>query len=229
MDSLLPILDDDADSPAALTERTVNGSVKNVVYASADGQYVVLRAIDRGGRELTMVGTLGGLAPGEDFEASGTWETHKEYGRQFHVSRFKAVLPSTATGLQRYLASGILPGIGDKLAARIVAKFGAETLSVLDHYSVRLREVPGLGRQRLEQVRQAWRQQTEQRAQDIYLQSLGLSAAYCRRINRHFGTDAPTIIQTDPYRLAEVRGIGFRMADAVAQRLGLAPDDPARL
>ncbi len=230
MASLLPLFENDADAPPGqVTEQRVAGTVTKVVFSSADGLYVVLRADDRAGREFTMVGALDGLAEGEDFEAEGVWEQHKEYGRQFRANRFKAVLPSSTEGIRRYLSSGILPGIGEVLAGRIVDKFGAETLNILDKSSARLREVSGFGKHRLGQVRAAWQAQTAQREQDVYLQGLGISAAYCRRIAKHFGGNAAGLVKANPYRLTEVRGIGFRLADAVARRLGIASESPARL
>ncbi len=230
MEPTLPLWDDDPEETRrSVTERHVAGCVAGVVYTSDDGQYMVVRATDRSGREFTMVGPLSGLTEGQDFEAWGAWEKHKEYGRQFRVSRCKAILPSTEEGIRRYLGSGVLPGIGATLAGRIVDKFGTQALWILDNYSTRLQEVDGIGKKRIAEIKAAWNQQQADRERDVYLQGLGVSAAYCRRIGKHFGDETVAVLQENPYRLTEVRGIGFRMADAVAQKLGIAKDHLFRL
>ena len=211
-------------------ETSVKGTVSSVVFASEDGAYAVIRLEDAQHREAVLVGALAAVAEGQDIEAWGQWERHKEYGRQFRVKRFEALLPTTEEGVRRYLASGIIPGIGLKLADRIVDRFGVETLSILDHYSARLLEIPGFGKGRLKQIKDAWSSQSERREIYIFLQGLGLSAAYCDRVYRKYAGNAVEIVKENPYRLArEVKGIGFRMADTIARHLNIAPDNPFRL
>jgi len=211
-------------------ETSVQGTVSSVVFASEDGAYAVIRLENTQHGESVLVGALAAVAEGQDIEAWGQWERHKEHGRQFRVKRFEALLPTTEEGVRRYLASGIIPGIGPKLADRIVDRFGVETLSILDHYSARLLEIPGFGKGRLKQIKDAWSSQSERREIYIFLQGLGLSAAYCDRVYRKYAANAVEIVKENPYRLArEVKGIGFRMADAIARHLNIAPDNPFRL
>ncbi len=211
-------------------EENISGEILRIVFGSEDGQYVVLRLLDANFQEQTLVGPLGGVLEGQDIEAWGRWETHKQHGRQFRVSRFRALLPSSAKGVRRYLASGIIPGIGPKLAERIVDRFGEKTLEVLDKYSVRLREVPGIGRKRIDQIREAWRRHAEERSVRIFLQGLGMGPSTTTRVLQRYGQGAAEVVRRNPYVLArEVRGIGFSTADRIAGQLGIEPTSPLRL
>ncbi|MBP5640361.1 MAG: ATP-dependent RecD-like DNA helicase [Victivallales bacterium] len=209
----------------------LNGEVKRVVYESPDSDYAVLRLTDSHGMEQTLVGDLKNVLEGQTIDAVGKWESHREHGRQFHVQSYQSVLPSTAEGIQKYLSSGILPGIGDVYAKRIVEHFGAETLEILDNYSERLKEVPGIGRKRIDEIRNAWQMQSSQRQTDVYLQGLGISPAFCKKIRERYGeVTAAEIVRRNPYRLAaEISGIGFLSADKIAAKLGIANDSPLRL
>ena len=214
----------------ALTETTLRGEILRIVFAAEDGQYTVIRLLDDKGVEHTLVGALSGVLEGQDIEASGIWETHKEHGRQLRVKHFRALLPTSARGIERYLGSGLIPGIGPKLAERIVAKFGLESLTILDKYSSRLNEVPGLGKKKIRQIREAWRTQSQQRETYIFLQGLGISPAFCARLFKRYGMGAGEAVKQNPYRLAaDVQGIGFLTADRIAKELGIAADAPLRL
>ncbi|MCK5804890.1 MAG: ATP-dependent RecD-like DNA helicase, partial [Lentisphaeria bacterium] len=223
--------DNDGKAPErSATSHVVRGEVLRVVFSSKDGQYVVLRLIDHKGSEHTIVGPMGELLEGQEIEASGRWENHKEHGRQLRVESFKAVLPSSEEGIRRYLASGLIKGIGPKYAQRIVERFGTDTLEVLDKYSERLREVAGVGVKRIAEIRKAWREHADQREVMVFLQGLGLSMAYCARVIAQYGAGAPEVIRRNPYQLAtDVRGIGFLSADRIAQRLGVEKNAPQRL
>ena len=221
---------DGADGQAPGLEHKLRGEVLRVVYTSDDGQYVVLRLIDDDYREHTLVGPLGGLLEGQDIEARGRWESHPQHGRQLRVTGLRAILPSSEAGIRRYLASGLIPGIGPKLAERIVDRFGVKTLDVLENTSARLREVPGLGKKRIGQIRESWVEHCREREIHIFLQGLGVGAAMCARIVRRFGVAAAETVKRNPYVLAsEVRGIGFLTADRIACELGIEKDDPKRL
>lgn len=211
-------------------EHKLRGEILRVVYTSDDGQYVVLRLVDEKYREHTLVGPLGGLLEGQDIEVRGRWESHQQHGRQLRVTGFRAILPSSVDGIRRYLASGLIPGIGPKLAERIVDRFGVKTLDVLENTSARLREVPGLGKKRIGQVRESWLEHCHERDVRIFLQGLGVGAAMCGRIVRRFGVAAAETVKRNPYALAsEVRGIGFLTADRIAHELGIEKTDPKRL
>lgn len=209
----------------------LRGDVRRIVYSSPDGSYTVLRLTDTSGQEQTLVGALGHVLEGQTIEVEGRWEQHREHGRQFRVTSCQAVLPNTEEGIRRYLASGVLPGIGEVYANRMVDTFGLETLTVLDRYSERLREVPGIGKKRMEEIRAAWKEQHDGRETDVFLQGLGLSTALCTSIKQRYGLEAAAeMVRRNPYRLAaDVRGIGFLSADRIASRLGFAEDSPLRL
>lgn len=206
------------------------GEVLRVVFASDDGEYAVLRLTDDRYRELTAVGPLGGIYEGQDIELWGAWETHKEHGHQFRAERFRAVLPQSERGIRRYLASGLVYGIGPKLADRIVERFGTDTLRILDHYSMRLTEVPGIGKKRVDEIRKAWRESSEQRDVTIFLQGLGLTASQCAKLYRRYGVGAAEVVRRNPYQLAQdVHGMGFATADRIAGELGIGHEAAARL
>ena len=208
----------------------MRGEVRRVVYESQDGAYSVLRVVDSNNKEQTVVGPIVGAYEGQGIEVRGRLETHKEHGRQLKVSEYKFTLPTTSEGIKRYLASGLIHGIGKEYAERIVNKFGTDTLDILDNYSARLTEIPGFGKKRLEMVRKAWREHAAERDIYIFLQSLGISLAYCRRIHKKYGEHTPAFVRADPYKLAEdIDGIGFIMADKVAKSLGIEGNDPRRL
>lgn len=220
----------DANGPLPLIDTTLQGEVATIIFANDETGYAVIRLLADKRQEHVLVGRMPGVAPGQEIEASGHWETHKDHGRQFRVNEFRTVLPSSETGIIRYLSSGVIPGIGPKMAERIVEKFGTETLHIIANFSSRLLEVEGLGKSKLQAIREAWTDQNEQRDIYVYLQGLGISSSYCDRIYRTFGNRAAALVRENPYILAkEVRGIGFRMADAVAAALHIAKDHPFRL
>ena len=210
---------------------TLKGSVIRVVYEQDDSGFAVLvlqQAAD--GAEAVAVGNLLGIKPGETVRLAGNWVDHARYGRRFEAQSYATVAPRTVAGLQQYLGSGMVPGIGPGFARRIVDHFGLQTLEVLDHASARLREVPGIGAARAELVARAWHEQREQRGIMLFLQSYGISAAHARRIYRQFGARARAVLQDDPYRLAShVPGMGFHTADRIAAQLGIAPDSAQRI
>ncbi len=213
-----------------LTAHTLRGEVLRIVFENEDKTYVVMKLADSENVEHTVVGNISGVYPGQDIEVNGRWENHHEYGKQLRVEHYRFLLPSSKAGIARYLASGVIPGIGPKYAQNIVDHFGEKTLEILDNSSGRLREVPGLGKKRIEQIRKAWQEQSKQKDIFIFLQSLGISPAYCVRIYKRYGDEAPEKVRSNPYALAnDVDGIGFTMADRVASSLGVEKNNAARL
>ena len=221
---------DNSNTHSNLTEHTIKGEIKRVVYETDDGGYSVLRVVDGSNRTHTVVGPISGAYEGQGIEVTGTFHTHKEHGRQLKASSYKYILPSTPDGIRRYLASGLIHGIGPKIADCIVDRFGVDTLNILDNFSARLTEVPGFGKKRLEMVRKAWREHAAERDIFIFLQGLGISLAYCRRIYKKYGENTPAFVKANPYQLAEdIDGIGFIMSDNVAGSLGISGNDIRRL
>ena len=218
------------DGVSTLAEHKLAGEVERIVYESEDASYTVFRLRDAQGALFTAVGTVPGLTPGQTVQLSGKWEMHKEHGRQFRVSTCVFSLPATRDGLIKYLSSGVVKGIGEKYAQAIVDTFGAETLNVLNQQSRRLREVPGLGRKRIEAIRKAWKENADRRESQIYLQGLGINPAWFARIYDKYGNNAPEVIRENPYRLAsEIKGIGFTYADKIAAQLGIGKNDVRRM
>ena len=220
-----------AERPRAAAPATVEGVVARVVYSQEQSGYaVVALQAQAAAPEVIAVGSLLGMQPGETVRLTGGWTEHAKYGRRFQVESYATITPRTVAGLEQYLGSGWVPGIGPGFARRIVSHFGLDTLEVLDHASRRLREVPGIGAARAGRVARAWHEQREQRTTMLFLQSHGISAAHARRIHRQFGSRARAVLQDDPYRVAaHVPGMGFHTADRIAAKLGIAADSPQRI
>jgi len=216
------------------TEEVLEGLVEDVLFRSDDGSFVVIRLAPHGddgpSPSHTAVGDLGQIAPGENVRLLGRWTQHAVYGPRFRVRSFTPTIPSTEHGMIRYLGSGLIPGIGPALAARLVERFGAETLDVIATQSARLREVSGIGKQRAQSIAEAVRQRRVEAETMSFLHALGMGPATARDIVRKYGAEAPRVVRDDPYIVAEqIRGIGFRTADRIAEALGIAGDDLRRV
>jgi exodeoxyribonuclease V alpha subunit len=163
-------------------------------------------------------------------KALGHWVNHKQFGRQFAVEKFESVLPRTVVGIKKYLGSGLVKGIGRTFADRIVEKFGDQTLEIIDQFSARLREVDGIGPERARRIKEAWTQQKSVRDIMIFLQGHGIGSAHAAKIFKQYGENAIPQVRENPYRLAkDITGIGFRTADGIAAKLGIAKDSIHRL
>ncbi len=208
----------------------IEGEICKTVYISEDEAYAVFRLKDKEEKIITVTGPLAGAFEGQGIKATGKWENHSEHGRQFKVERFTLSIPKTAKGIEKYLSSGLIHGIGPKRAELIVSHFKEKTIDILDNYSARLTEVPGLGRKTLESIRTSWKEQAFKREITIFFQGLGISIPYCSRILKQFGPSALKIVKGDPYFLAEsIHGIGFSKADIIARNLGIGHNDDKRL
>ncbi len=213
-----------------VTEQTLRGEIEKVIYENDDSSYTVLLVRDNSGACHIVVGALPGVSAGQGIEATGRWEIHKEYGRQFRVIAYQYTLPVTAEGIIKYLSSGIVKGLGRKKAEAIVDRFGAETLDVIENAPMRLREVEGIGKKRIEAIRAIWKESAARRNLQMHLQSIGVSPAYFVRIYGKYGDSAAEKIRENPYALAtDVPGIGFTLADRIAANTGIHKDDPKRL
>ncbi|RMG18797.1 MAG: ATP-dependent RecD-like DNA helicase [Deltaproteobacteria bacterium] len=211
-------------------EARVQGTVERVLFSGDDG-FAVLKIADRhSGQRHTLVGDLPGVREGEEIRATGQWVETERYGRQLRVHSWMPVLPTTQEGIRRYLAGGVIPGIGPKTAERLVAHFGSETLEVLEKRPEQLRAVRGIGKKRAAEIARAWADAVGVREVMIFLQSHGITPAVASRIHRAFGAKAIEVVKHDPYRLAEeVSGIGFATADRIARAMGVAEDAPKRV
>jgi exodeoxyribonuclease V alpha subunit len=177
-----------------------------------------------------VLGNLLGVQPGESLRLEGRWKSHPQYGRQFEVLHYTTVLPATIQGVRRYLGSGLIKGIGPKMAERIVAHFALDTLRVIEEEPQRLLEVPGLGAKRQARITAAWEEQKAIKEVMVFLQGVGVSTSLAVRIYKTYRDGAIGVVQNAPYRLAsDVWGIGFKTADKIAQSLGIPHDSPERV
>lgn len=209
---------------------TVEGTVARIVYQSDDSSYTVLRLEVAGQRQpLTVVGRMFGIREGARVRVVGEPKTHPRFGPQLEASTVNEITPQTAAGIERYLASGLIPGIGPEMARRIVARFGEQTLTLIDEDPGRLGEVAGIGPVRVKKIAAAWSEQRVIREVHVFLQAYGVSPALAAKIYKRYGDDAIDVVKQNPYRLAlDVWGVGFKTADRIAQEMNVARDSPLR-
>jgi len=214
---------------------TVEGTIKSVVFHNDANGYTVLHVEIPSefelakNPEITVVGKAQAVWEGEEVRAVGQWVTDKTHGRQFKAEELTCIAPRSLKGIEKYLASGLIKGIGPVLAKRIVDTFGEETMQVLSHQSGRLREVPKLGKAKIEQIRTSWHANETLRENMIFGQTYGISVTKMTKIVRKYGPDAIAIVKADPYRLCrDIWGIGFATADKIALSVGIPHDSPLR-
>ena len=219
------------DAQRAAPSETLAGTVERVTFHNAENGFAVLKVKARGKRDLiTVVGHAAAISAGEFITASGAWVSDRTHGLQFKAQVLKATTPTTAEGIERYLASGQMRGIGPAMARRIVAMFGDATFDIIETTPERLQEVAGIGPMRTARIVAGWAEQKAVREIMIFLHSHGVGTARAVRIFKTYGHEAIKVMSEDPYRLArDVRGIGFRSADAIAEKLGIEKTAPQRL
>lgn len=206
---------------------TLEGAVERVLHRNEDTGWGVLLFDLEGPGRIRAVGTFPGVRPGEVLRLAGEWVEHPKFGRQFRAVSFHPVEPASLEGIERYLAS-FVDGIGSDLARKIVEQFGTETLGVLAEEPNRLTEIRGIGKKRKQKILKAWGKTRAVRDVMVYLQGLGISAAYAAKIHRRFEEDTIATVRSNPYRLTAVQGIGFHRADAIARSQGIPGDSPDR-
>jgi exodeoxyribonuclease V alpha subunit len=201
----------------------LSGLVERVTFHSADTGFCVLRVIVRGHRDLvTVLGSAAEVRAGEHIQASGQWQQHREHGLQFRASFLQVVPPASVEGIRRYLASGLIKGIGRHFADQLVERFGERVFEVIERTPERLLEVAGIGKTRLQRITSGWAEQKAIREIMVFLQSHGVGSSRAVRIFKTYGADAIPLVKENPYRLArDIRGIGFITADQIAQKLGV--------
>jgi exodeoxyribonuclease V alpha subunit len=201
----------------------LTGLVERVTYQNPENGFCVLRVKARGRRELaTVVGHAAAIAAGEWVTASGHWVNDRTHGQQFKARFFKTVAPTSTEGIEKYLSSGMIRGIGPGYAKKLLGAFGDRVFDVIDREPDRLREVPGIGPMRAARIAAGWAEQKAVRDIMLFLHGHGVGTARAVRIYKTYGADAVQVMSQDPYRLArDIRGIGFRTADAIAMRLGI--------
>jgi exodeoxyribonuclease V alpha subunit len=215
---------------------TLEAVLERITYANEETGYTIARVTPARGSGngmndlLTVVGNLLGVQPGESLRLQGRWTSHPQYGRQFEVQHYTTVLPATVQGIQRYLGSGLIKGIGPKIAERIVARYEVDTLRVIEEEPARLSEVPGLGPKRTARITRAWEEQKAIKEVMLFLQGVGVSTSLAVRIYKTYKDASISVVKNEPYRLAgDVWGVGFKTADKIAQSQGIPHDSPQRL
>jgi len=208
----------------------LSGQIERITYASEETGYTVAKLKVYGRSDLvTVVGNIMEPSPGEILKLQGAWTHHPRYGEQFRVDRYQTAVPATAVGIRKYLGSGLIKGIGPKMATRIVKLFGKDTLDIIEQDIGRLAEVEGIGAGRIKMIETAWQDQKDIRDVMMFLQSHGVSSGYAVKIFKTYGRDSIEVVRENPYRMSvDIFGIGFVTADRIAQNLGLDPNSPQR-
>ena len=206
-------------------------AVERITYRNDENGYTVLRCRAKGFQDLvTVVGSMPETHVGSILQLEGDWRIDAKYGRQFSVAVFEETMPATAYGIEKYLGSGLVKGIGPKFAHRIVQKFGTDTLDIIEENPKRLLDVDGIGKVRLDRIRKSWQEQKEIRNIMLFLQSHDVSTGHATKIFKTYGADSLRVVQDNPYRLADdIWGIGFHTADTIAKKLGFDHVRPERL
>ena len=205
--------------------------VERITYQNAENGYSVMKVKVKGYDDLvTLVGNLLEVPAGSVLLCEGEWRVDKRYGQQFQCETWEEVMPATAYGIEKYLGSGLVKGIGPKFAKLIVGHFGTDTIEVIETDIERLYEVPGIGKKRVEKIRESWEKQKDIKYVMLFLQGFGVSTAYAAKIYRQYGKESIDKVKENPYRLADdIWGIGFKTADGIARKMGYEMNDERRL
>jgi len=208
----------------------LRGQIERITYTNEESGYTVARVKVYGRKDLvTVIGNIVNPTPGEIVSMKGEWGNHPKYGEQFKVVFCQSTTPATVYGIEKYLGSGLVKGIGPVMAKRIVKKFKEETLNVIEKEIQRLADIEGIGRKRIGMIKKAWDEQKEMRSIMVFLQSHGVSSGYSAKIYKQYGNESIQFVKENPYRLAtDVFGIGFVTADKIAQNIGFARDSEFR-
>ena len=208
----------------------ITGSVERIVFHNEENGYTVLRLQPSGGAEAVgVVGHMASPQAGVQLRVRGRWVNNPRFGRQVQMDSFEEIMPATTEGIRLYLASGLIKGVGESMAGKIVQKFGVDTIRILDEEPDALLRISGVGRKSLQRIKESWAEHRGIRELMLFLQPHGITASYAVRIYRHYGSAALNIVQENPYRLAmDIHGIGFATADAAAGKLGFDQEHPLR-
>lgn len=205
--------------------------VERITYQNETNGYTVIKCRAKNYQDLvTVVGAMPDVHVGSVLSLTGQWKVDAKYGRQFAMETFEETLPATVYGMEKYLGSGLIKGIGPKYAKKIVGQFGADTLNIIEDQPDRLLEIPGIGRARVESIKRSWLEQMEIKNIMVFLQSHDVSTSHATKIYKTYGNDSIKVVQENPYRLADdIWGIGFKTADTIAEKMGFGKEKYARL
>ncbi len=208
---------------------TISGYVEHIIFQNSENGYTVLNLMAEGD-EITCVGMCKGLTQGENITAQGEFVEHPVYGSQFKMSSYQTVAPKDSAGMERYLGSGAIKGVGASLAARIVKKFGDDTFRIIEEEPERLAEVKGISERMAREIAVQMEEKKDLREAFVYLGQYGISNALAVKIYNTYGMELYSVMKENPYRLAEdINGVGFKMADEIAARIGIHTDSDYRI
>jgi exodeoxyribonuclease V alpha subunit len=209
----------------------LSGQIEKITFTNEENGFTIAKVKVKGKRDLvTVLGNLMSPMPGEILDMRGEWTIHPKFGEQFKVTQFKTKVPATAHGIQKYLGSGLIKGLGPVMAGRIVERFGDKTLDIIENQIERLADIRGIGKKSLANIAKAWEAQKDIRDVMIFLQSHGVSAGYATKIFKRYGDRSIAVVKQNPYRLAtDIFGIGFLKADNIAKELGFSDDARVRV
>ena len=212
-------------------ETELSGQIERITYTNEENGYTIARVKVYGQRDLiTVVGYLMSPVPGEVLNLKGEWINHPKFGEQFKVVEYKTAVPATVFGIKKYLGSGLIKGLGPVIASRIVKKFGEKTLDIIENHIEKLAMVEGVGKKRIAMIQNAWDEQKEIRDVMMFLQSHGVSSGYATKIFKQYKNRSIAVVTENPYRLAmDIFGIGFVIADSIADKLGFSRSSPLRI
>ena len=210
---------------------TIFGYIERITFQNPENGYTIAQLKITNIKDLVcIVGVMPTLLPGLTVRCEGEWKIHLVHGRQFTVNQFKIEAPADLLGIKKYLGSGLIKGIGPTYAKHIVDKFGVDTLNIIDLYPERLLEIPRLGQKRIDKIKSCWSEQKAVRDVMLFLQTHGVTPAYAQKIFKNYGNESVARVTENPYRLArDIMGIGFKIADAIAKKLGIKHDSDVRI
>lgn len=214
-----------------MNDECLSGHVESIIFSSEEtGFAVATLKVAAQGELFTIIGTLPALQPGEMITCIGTWKRHPKFGQQFAVTSYETKIPSTLRGIQKYLESGLIRGIGPVYAERIVMQFGKETLEIIDQFPMRLKEVEGIGPKRVDSIIESWGAQKAIRSVMIFLQTYGIRPSLAHKVYKVYGEKSLSILKENPYLLAKTLfGVGFKSADEIANKVGIPKTSELRL
>ncbi len=233
-DSAIAPVSDSSPSYSASSDNSptesLQGVIERLTFHSEETGYTVARVkAPRTSELITIVGNFANIQAGQTLQLEGIWRDHPKYGQQFQVTQYRETKPATLTGLEKYLGSGLIKGVGGVTAKRIVAHFGLETLDIIENQIERLSEVPGIAQKRVKMIQEAWAAQKAIKEVMLFLQGHGVSTTYAVKIYKQYGDESIAIVTKNPYQLAtDIYGIGFVIADAIARNIGIDPGSEFR-
>lgn len=207
----------------------IEATIEEIIYQNKDNGYTVC-TIEQEGEEISCVGEMPGIHQGEDIKITGSWTTHPIYGKQIKVHMYERSMPKTVQGMEKYLASGVIKGIGEKTARKIVKRFGLDTFKIIEEEPLVLAQVSGISQKKALEIGEAFKTQYELRRAMLFLQDYGITPTYAVKIYKEYKERTMEVISKTPYKLVDdIYGIGFRKADEIAAKIGISKEDPNRI